>query len=191
MPKTTADASKENSAMALVRQGQSAADGFMQLALPMSMLVAMPSKYPMVSAVHPWHDPALPKSAAYEAKLAELQAVDRQIEEQYEAASDAAMRRLVGLLEPLGAVAMRVHETDAGLELEAMVRTGGEGMVSVVADALLGLRQQEMDAAHEVELAALYVKRNELDQQLEEIYARDAQSKTIPDMLRDGATEAP
>jgi hypothetical protein len=117
----------------------------------------------------PWHDPQLQKSAAYEAKLDELRAVDRALAELLDSGALRAARQRAALLEPLGTLHARVTESEHGAAVRLRYRSEAPYAIAAIGDAIDQLDEltAEPDAR---ELSALSERRASLEAELETIY---------------------
>jgi hypothetical protein len=147
-----------------------AADFRLTLGLPLMARSLRTSAAPPPALVAPpWHDPELQKSAAYEAKLDELRAVDRALAELLDSGALRAARQRAALLEPLGTLHARVTESEHGAAVRLRYRSEAPNAIAAIGDAIeqLDALTAEPDAR---ELSALSERRASLEAELEAIY---------------------
>ena len=171
-PEPAAAADPQSRPAGLVARGGGALGAYVRLGL--GLLDEAPRailSQPMEAV--PWHDPAVPKSEAYRAKLAELTAVTERI-----AAAEARVllerrRHFATALESVGGVGVTLWRSDSGVALEASYRTGGGRPVDVVAD-LVDVQPGGFHDPQQLEVERLELERSKRDAELEAIYQEDA-----------------
>ena len=117
----------------------------------------------------PWHDPAVKKSTAYEAKLAAIRQVELDIHRLRQAQQQRSQLALISAAEELGATGGHLKRSEHGLSMVASYRTSGRSVASIVR----GLKRlSDTDAPHEDDArrAELEAKREQLLAELDAIY---------------------
>jgi hypothetical protein len=183
--KGTPGSSPTSGALRLIKRGGTAADAMLAIGLPVLTGAHLPSSATTMAAAPPWHDPGVTKSKAYKDKLAELRAVDGELEKLLGDAQRATAKRRAESLDPLGAAAVSVRITDNGIELIADYSVDGPSMV----EAWAGLVQAERELVgegdvDEARFGALYEKRSRLEAELEELYARNLKEQRQPSIMK-------
>jgi hypothetical protein len=126
----------------------------------------------------PFHDPRVPKSPEYEAKLAELTALDAKIASVEAERDERTRRAAVTLLEPLGQVGVSLRPRDHGLALEAAFRTRGPSVASILGAVADRASEGQDDSA--AELAKLAAERKKVARELEALYLKDKKAAAPP-----------
>jgi hypothetical protein len=167
-----ADVARAQAASLAPAAGADAVAADLQLSLGLPFVArSLPTNAapPTALVAPPWHDPSVEKTAAYQAKLDELRAVDAALSELLAHSAQRAARQRAALLEPLGTVHARLQRRDHGATIRLRYRSDAEHALRAIGAAIEGLDGAtfEPDAR---ELGALSERRATLEAELEAIY---------------------